>query len=1439
MNKGGIEGKKKYPKRDKTQYSNKMRFDVVVVLGMHRSGTSALTKGLELFGINLGSNVLGPGPDNTKGYFEDAELVQINDRILAKGCSHWSSIQFLKKEFLTGSALDAERLIARRWLQAKVANGKPVGLKDPRLCRTLPFWEPLFAEARLRVGYVLAIRAPMEIAASLQKRNGFGLSYGVDLWAAYMSDALRNLEGRAWTAAGFSQLLEDPRRELARLAGFLGADWDPASPAVTAYEKEFLDPSLRHHRSAEAFPQEFSSYKTLASKLEFTCGDGKASKEEYLQAAQGVAQELEPISRALKTNNVLLFGEFFDHQVSLELFFALEPGAFTEERKISEKVSLASGARREISLKVTEAARKAPFWRIDPGFHAGKISLHDLKFLDASGRVLWDLAEQREKVFVGGTAAPLPLPNHGLELVSTGNDPLLILPPLPEGVQVASIRLVVVMAPVADGVEALARVQAAQQRTLHQQLESGQAQVAQLEGQLKVKKQEVQDLRSITGEVKKVRVETAKLGDSLAGIKQELEAQKVATSKGVEELGDSLVGLKQELEAQKVATSKGVEELGDSIVGIKQELEAQKVATSKGVKELGDSLVGLKEELIHELRGLVGGLNERQDQLQQRNLAEMDTLRTSLVDRQRESENNLLEVAKYAEQIQDSVIAPSSYLIPAPFSWYSYLYKMLHIKKPSFMGRGKRTEVDSKRLSFWRRLERSIRKRRKRWIDSIGFDRDWYTNKYQDVKNSGTDPFEHYILFGKKENRQKNEKDFLTKNKLPNNNEFANGNKSYRLINDCISKNRIKKNQNHKLPFKPGLIIGIPVYKENESVQQLIKSLENCLEEINNQKVIIVFINDYPEDIPLRQKLQISKHFERVSLFEDNLTNEGFIKTSNKFFELSLSNKCDIVLLNSDTIMFPGAITELIKVAKSDPQIGFVSPRSNNASLCSWPIKSGGISTLNSGEWFKYHQQLSKHFPKLQITPTCCGFCLYIKWSILDDLGGFDEVYGKGYEEENDLILRGNMVGYKAVIANNAFVWHKGSASFEKLDLKVDERKKLNFEIICKKYQNYPEIINSYFKSPSYKAEILLCNTQLNENKNIYIGQDLLGAFNNGTSEIAVNIYKEIQELGNSSFTFITHISNEAAQYHKIKSKRNLLLIQDEKDIPFCRYGIHLSQPFHLKTLEIIFTKCLITSFWMLDTIADDCFYLKSKMLSRMWQYTADFSDKIFGISQSSTEQFAKKFDVDVQKTESILLSCQSKTLAREVPMKMKSEKYFLIFGNHFEHKFIQPTIRLLTENENETKIKVFGIDGISSEKIQFIPSGNLQDIELQDLISGAVCVIYPTTVEGFGLPVRDVPYLGVPIVCRQLPSFVEIKNNLPAAVRGNIYFYNSSSDLLVLIKTKAFLNKSTLKSESLTELSQISWKSQFNKILESLSACDEKNFSELKKRMFYLESIH
>ena len=300
------------------------------------------------------------------------------------------------------------------------------------------------------------------------------------------------------------------------------------------------------------------------------------------------------------------------------------------------------------------------------------------------------------------------------------------------------------------------------------------------------------DLKTDLGATK---VMFGEMADCYTGVRQELEAQKVVTAKRAKELGDSLSDVKaglgklteanlldqslfkgfavelnetrkeeaargqelrQELEAQKVAASKGVKELGDSLVGLKQELEAQKVATAKEAKVLGDSLAELKQALIGELRTLAGQMHERQDHLQQENLAQMDALKTSLSGHLRENERNLLEVAKYTEKIQDSVVSPSSYLVPAPFSWYSYLYKMLNVKKPAILSENKISVVAPKRPGFWRRLERSIRKRRKMLEAAWNFDPVWYLETYPEVSAAGVEPLSHYINFGKQEGRQKN-----------------------------------------------------------------------------------------------------------------------------------------------------------------------------------------------------------------------------------------------------------------------------------------------------------------------------------------------------------------------------------------------------------------------------------------------------------------------------------------------------------------------------------------------------------------------------------------------------------------------------------------------------------------------------------------------------------
>jgi glycosyltransferase involved in cell wall biosynthesis/SAM-dependent methyltransferase len=406
------------------------------------------------------------------------------------------------------------------------------------------------------------------------------------------------------------------------------------------------------------------------------------------------SQELEELASISQTKAAQPRAE---RLLNLEFFFAQEGEKFSENKKISESVLCRESEISPIKIKVKGGASKSVLWRIDPGAVACLIRIHKLEFLGKNGKSIWRLTDHSEEVVIRGTAERLK--DDEFVILSFGVDPQVFLPKLQllSGEELYEMQITLEVLNTNDYLPFLA--------TRYHELESqSRSALAKASAALEQKEKEAAQMQS------------------------------------------TLVAKDKEI-AQATKIDEKIEQM-------RQELEAQKVATSKGVEELGDALAGLKQELIHELRGLVGGLNERQDQLQQRNLAEMDALRTSLVDRQRESENNLLEVAKYAEKIQDSVVTPSSYLIPAPFSWYSHLYKMLQIKKPGLLN--KTSGAAPKRPGFWRRLERSIRKRRKRWINRIGFDRDWYLKKYPDVGLVGIDPLDHYIEYGQKEGRCKN-----------------------------------------------------------------------------------------------------------------------------------------------------------------------------------------------------------------------------------------------------------------------------------------------------------------------------------------------------------------------------------------------------------------------------------------------------------------------------------------------------------------------------------------------------------------------------------------------------------------------------------------------------------------------------------------------------------
>jgi hypothetical protein len=219
---------------------------LVVVLGMHRSGTSVITRAMETMGAAFGDNLMPAVPGvNDKGFFEDLDIYAINQEILSLGGADWHSLAPIDFDRIDEASLLTIRERAINLLKKKCEN-KIFALKDPRISRLLPFWKPVFDSLGVCVVYALAIRNPMSVERSLGKRNNFSPEKSFLLWLMHTLLPIEDTKGMRRVLVNYDKLMEDPRGELTRMSAQIGLPLD--SSRVTAFEEEFLDGNLRHTR---------------------------------------------------------------------------------------------------------------------------------------------------------------------------------------------------------------------------------------------------------------------------------------------------------------------------------------------------------------------------------------------------------------------------------------------------------------------------------------------------------------------------------------------------------------------------------------------------------------------------------------------------------------------------------------------------------------------------------------------------------------------------------------------------------------------------------------------------------------------------------------------------------------------------------------------------------------------------------------------------------------------------------------------------------------------------------------------------------------------------------------------------------------------------------------------------------------------------------------
>ena len=161
---------------------------IVCVLGMHRSGTSLLTRLLNLLGVDLGpeEHLMAPNEYNSKGYWEHQPLTDLNDELLLRLGGSWHEPPIFFPGWESAPTLSDLRQRARALIREDFAAAELWGWKDPRMCLTLPFWQRLLPAME----YVICFRNPVDVARPLHHRDGCSFEKGVHLWLMHVKSAL-------------------------------------------------------------------------------------------------------------------------------------------------------------------------------------------------------------------------------------------------------------------------------------------------------------------------------------------------------------------------------------------------------------------------------------------------------------------------------------------------------------------------------------------------------------------------------------------------------------------------------------------------------------------------------------------------------------------------------------------------------------------------------------------------------------------------------------------------------------------------------------------------------------------------------------------------------------------------------------------------------------------------------------------------------------------------------------------------------------------------------------------------------------------------------------------------------------------------------------------------------------------------------------------------
>ena len=336
----------------------------IFVLGMHRSGTSALARILNLMGIHFGDGGVGIGAneENPKGFWERRDVRLLNDAMLFNAGCDWDCVSGFDAEDVPEAMAASHRATAAEIVLELDAH-RPWFVKEPRLCLVFPLWRPV-----LEMPLAIHIhRNPLEVARSMERRNGLPLKVGLALWEAYNVQALKGTRGVPRVVVSYEELMRDPLPATESIQGLVAelGEYRLRIPGKRELDA-FLEDALRHQRESDASLLEFAGEGQVALYERLRAGDALDAVEmsadslavlrEYEAASVNVPERI-AAANARAGENVALKIERAVKRTQLDHALEGERDARERLRETERKLEEALATSQRLDKELTVARR--------------------------------------------------------------------------------------------------------------------------------------------------------------------------------------------------------------------------------------------------------------------------------------------------------------------------------------------------------------------------------------------------------------------------------------------------------------------------------------------------------------------------------------------------------------------------------------------------------------------------------------------------------------------------------------------------------------------------------------------------------------------------------------------------------------------------------------------------------------------------------------------------------------------------------------------------------------------------------------------------------------------------------------------------------------------------------------------------------------------------